>query len=63
MRARILFERCIFPFHESIESLENEYQNMHDTYSRIFNRIGLTFKVVEADLVQLVEASHMNFMY
>ena len=22
---------------------------MHDTYSKIFNRIGLTFKVVEAD--------------
>ena len=36
-------------FHESLESLENEYQNMHDTYSKIFNKIGLTFKVVEAD--------------
>ena len=22
-------------------------KNMHDTYSKIFNRIGLTFKVVE----------------
>ena len=38
-----------YSFHESVESLENEYQNMHDTYSKIFNRIGLTFKVVEAD--------------
>lgn len=49
MRAREFIMKDAYSFHESIESLENEYQNMHDTYSRIFNRIGLTFKVVEAD--------------
>lgn len=49
MRAREFIMKDAYSFHESIESLENEYQNMHDTYSRIFKRIGLTFKVVEAD--------------
>ena len=49
MRAREFIMKDAYSFHESVESLENEYQNMHDTYSKIFNRIGLTFKVVEAD--------------
>ena len=49
MRAREFIMKDAYSFHESLESLENEYQNMHDTYSKIFNRIGLTFKVVEAD--------------
>ena len=49
MRAREFIMKDAYSFHESSESLENEYQNMHDTYSKIFNRIGLTFKVVEAD--------------
>ena len=49
MRAREFIMKDAYSFHESLESLEKEYQNMHDTYSKIFNRIGLTFKVVEAD--------------
>ena len=49
MRAREFIMKDAYSFHESLESLENEYQNMHDTYSKIFHRIGLTFKVVEAD--------------
>ena len=49
MRAREFIMKDAYSFHESLESLENEYQNMHDTYSKIFNIIGLTFKVVEAD--------------
>ena len=49
MRAREFIMKDAYSFHESLESLENEYQNMHNTYSKIFNRIGLTFKVVEAD--------------
>jgi len=49
MRAREFIMKDAYSFHESFESLEKEYQNMHDTYSKIFNRIGLTFKVVEAD--------------
>lgn len=49
MRAREFIMKDAYSFHESVGSLENEYQNMHNTYSKIFNRIGLTFKVVEAD--------------
>ena len=49
MRAREFIMKDAYSFHESLESLENEYQNMHETYSKIFNGIGLTFKVVEAD--------------
>jgi prolyl-tRNA synthetase len=49
MRAREFIMKDAYSFHESLESLEKEYHNMHDTYSKIFKLIGLTFKVVEAD--------------
>ncbi len=38
-----------YSFHCSFEDLQREYQNMHDTYTRIFTRLGLSFRAVAAD--------------
>ena len=38
-----------YSFHANSECLAAEYKNMFDTYHRIFNRLGLKFRAVEAD--------------
>jgi prolyl-tRNA synthetase len=38
-----------YSFHNSDEDLSREYQNMYDTYGRIFTRLGLKFRAVFAD--------------
>ena len=38
-----------YSFHADYASLEHTYQVMHDTYSRIFTRLGLQFRAVTAD--------------
>jgi len=38
-----------YSFHADYESLQREYRNMHDTYTRIFTRLGLQFRAVAAD--------------
>ncbi|HYG54216.1 MAG TPA: proline--tRNA ligase, partial [Burkholderiales bacterium] len=35
--------------HADLADLEREYRNMHDTYTRIFTRLGLRFRAVAAD--------------
>ena len=49
MRAREFVMKDAYSFHASRESLEQTYQVMHDTYSRIFTRLGLKFRAVAAD--------------
>ncbi len=49
MRGREFHMKDGYSFHESYEDLQREYQSIHDTYSRIFTRIGLRFRVVAAD--------------
>jgi len=49
MRAREFVMKDAYSFHSSFESLEQTYQVMHDTYSRIFTRLGLQFRAVAAD--------------
>ena len=49
MRAREFLMKDAYSFHISDEDLSREYQNMYDTYSRIFTRLGLTFRAVFAD--------------
>lgn len=49
MRGREFIMKDAYSFHATDESAEEEYMNMHDTYSRIFERCGLTFRAVEAD--------------
>lgn len=49
MRAREFLMKDAYSFHVNEESLAETYQVMYDTYSRIFNRLGLEFRAVIAD--------------
>jgi prolyl-tRNA synthetase len=49
MRAREFLMKDAYSFHVDQASLDREYQNMYDTYSRIFSRLGLRFRAVAAD--------------
>ncbi|BDU50598.1 proline--tRNA ligase [Haliovirga abyssi] len=49
MRGREFFMKDGYSFHTDEDSLEKEYQNMHEAYNNIFSRCGLTFRAVEAD--------------
>jgi len=49
MRGREFTMKDGYSFHTSFEDLQREYQNMYETYSRIFTRLGLGFRAVAAD--------------
>src|SRR6185312_514780 len=49
MRAREFLMKDAYSFHDTQASLDAEYQNMYDTYARIFTRLGLKFRAVMAD--------------
>jgi prolyl-tRNA synthetase len=49
MRGRDFLMKDAYSFHTSDADLEREYQNMRETYKRIFTRLGVDFRVVRAD--------------
>ncbi len=49
MRGREFLMKDGYSFHTSFADLQREYQNMYETYSRIFSRLGLKFRAVAAD--------------
>lgn len=49
MRAREFLMKDAYSFHTDQASLEETYQLMYETYSRIFTRTGLEFRAVRAD--------------
>lgn len=49
MRGREFVMKDGYSFHADHAGLEREYRNMYDTYTRIFTRLGLKFRAVEAD--------------
>ena len=49
MRAREFLMKDAYSFHVNQESLQQTYEVMHATYTRIFTRIGLDFRPVQAD--------------
>ena len=49
MRGREFVMKDAYSFHADYADLVREYHNMHDTYSRIFTRLGLKFRAVAAD--------------
>ncbi len=49
MRAREFLMKDAYSFHLDDEDLVREYQNMHAAYTRIFTRLGLRFRAVQAD--------------
>ena len=49
MRAREFLMKDAYSFHLDQDSLEQGYNLMHKTYSKAFERMGLEFRVVDAD--------------
>src|SRR6266853_1120140 len=49
MRGREFTMKDGYSFHADSADLQREYRNMHDTYMRIFTRLGLKFRAVTAD--------------
>jgi prolyl-tRNA synthetase len=49
MRGREFVMKDGYSFHADHQDLEREYRSMHDTYTRIFTRLGLKFRAVAAD--------------
>ncbi len=48
MRGREFVMKDAYSFHVDYDDCRREYQHMFDTYTRIFERCGLTFRPVEA---------------
>jgi prolyl-tRNA synthetase len=49
MRGREFVMKDGYSFHADYEDLQREYRSMHETYTRIFTRLGLRFRAVAAD--------------
>jgi prolyl-tRNA synthetase len=49
MRSREFIMKDAYSFHMTQESLEQTYGDMFDAYNRIFTRLGLNFRPVQAD--------------
>ena len=49
MRAREFLMKDAYSFHLDEASLADEYRNMYETYARIFTRLDLRFRAVQAD--------------
>ncbi|MEE4185440.1 MAG: proline--tRNA ligase, partial [Gammaproteobacteria bacterium] len=61
MRAREFVMKDAYSFHSDAASLEHTYDEMAATYQRIFTRLGLTFKAVEADTGEIGGARSREF--
>ncbi|EHO86950.1 prolyl-tRNA synthetase [Eubacterium infirmum F0142] len=49
MRSREFIMKDAYSFDKDQEGLDKSYDDMYDTYTRIFTRCGLTFRPIEAD--------------
>ena len=49
MRGREFIMKDAYSFHANLDDCRREYENMFQTYKRIFSRLGLKFRPVEAD--------------
>lgn len=49
MRSREFLMKDAYSFHTSQESLQETYDTMYQAYSKIFSRMGLDFRAVQAD--------------
>ncbi len=61
MRAREFLMKDAYSFHLDHASLAQTYAAMHATYSRIFTRLGLKFRAVEADTGSIGGSSSHEF--
>lgn len=61
MRAREFLMKDAYSFHLTQESLQETYDVMYDTYTRIFKRLGLKFRAVLADTGSIGGSSSHEF--
>ncbi|MGP1449898.1 MAG: proline--tRNA ligase [Wolinella sp.] len=62
MRSREFIMKDGYSFHDSQEDLVREFNNMEVTYRRIFTRLGLRFRAVEADSGAIGGSGSKEFM-
>ena len=62
MRGREFLMKDGYSFHASIEDMQREFALMEETYKRIFTRLGLEFRVVEADSGAIGGSGSKEFM-
>lgn len=62
LRGREFVMKDAYSFHESQESLDETYEHMSRTYTRIFERCGLRTRAVESDVGAIGGSSAHEFM-
>jgi len=62
LRGREFLMKDGYSFHESYEDLDREYDLMQETYSKILDRLGLDFRVVDADSGAIGGSGSKEFM-
>lgn len=62
MRGREFLMKDGYSFHESEEDMMREFDLMEKTYSRIFQRLGLEFRIVDADSGAIGGSGSKEFM-
>lgn len=58
MRSREFLMKDAYSFHTSQESLQETYDAMYAAYSKIFSRMGLDFRAVQADTGSIGGSAH-----
>ncbi len=62
MRGREFLMKDAYSFHATHKDMVREFNLMEETYKKIFNRLGLEFRVVEADSGAIGGAGSKEFM-
>jgi len=62
LRGREFLMKDGYSFHESVEDMQREYALMEETYKKIFTRLGLDFRAVEADVGAIGGSASKEFM-
>ena len=62
MRSREFLMKDAYSFHASSEDMQREFTLMEETYKKIFTRLGLDFRVVEADSGAIGGSGSKEFM-
>ena len=62
LRGREFVMKDAYSFHESYEDLQRDFLNMQQAYCNIFSRLGLDFRVVEADSGAIGGSGSREFM-
>ncbi len=62
MRGREFLMKDGYSFHASNEDMQREFAHMEETYKKIFTRLGLDFRVVEADSGAIGGSGSKEFM-